>query len=148
MPRVQTRLLVDAMSIDGEVAGTLLIEGLLNEGMLVDGMLTVGTPGEGLLIDGRLGTLSSGILDRDEPSGGMLAAAGWRLSRLEAEASSVHPLGRELLLGLVNDLEYTAKNGCDLRPPQNSFGSSVQGTLQELSSLSDGFVMMESPHVP
>lgn len=83
----------------------------------------------------------------------MVEAGSLRLALdADRQESSVHPLGRELLLGVVNDCEYTAKNGCwrvnNLRPPHNSFGSSVQGTLQELSSPSDGFVMMEFPHMP
>lgn len=83
----------------------------------------------------------------------MVKAGSLRLALdADRQASSVHPLGRELLLGVVNGWEYTAKNGRgrvnDLRPLHNSFGSSVQDTLQKLSSLRDGVVIMESPHVP
>lgn len=57
----------------------------------------------------------------------MVEAGSLRLALdADRQASSVQSLGRELLLGVINDLEYTAKNGRwrvnNLRPPHNSFG--------------------------
>lgn len=70
----------------------------------------------------------------------------------DTQAMSVQPLGMELVLDAVTDLEYTPTNFAwrvnDDRPPHISVGSSAQGTLHELSSTSVGLVTAEFPQVP
>lgn len=70
----------------------------------------------------------------------------------DTQTMSVQPLGMELVLDAVTDWEYTATNFdwhvIDPRPPHNSFGSSAQGTLHELSSPNNGVVTTEFPQVP
>ena len=83
----------------------------------------------------------------------MVGAGSLRLAlNADTQAMSVQPLGMELVLDAVTDWEYTATNFAwrvnDLRPPHNSFGSSAQGTLHELSALSVGVVTTEFPQVP
>ena len=84
----------------------------------------------------------------------MVVGAGSLRLALDADthAMSVQPLGMELVLDAVTDWEYTATNFAwpvnDLRPPHNSFGSSAQGTLHELSALSVGVMTTEFPQVP
>ena len=83
----------------------------------------------------------------------MVGAGSLRLAfDADTQAMSVQPLGMVLVLDAVTDWEYTATNFDwrvnDPRPPHNSFGSSAQGTLHELSSPSVGVVTTELPQLP
>ena len=85
----------------------------------------------------------------------MVGAGSLRLALdadADTQATSVQPLGMELVLDAVAEWEYTATNFAsrvnNTRPPQDSFGSSAQGTLHALSSLSFGVVTTEFPQVP